>query len=556
MSRYRFSAPAALLFAFFAATSQAQTTCKCIIGKATKGPIVRVNIDSAVNNYPLLNAAEIDKSLWFEVIEADAETTRVGAILRNVKKVAAPSPAQSLMAVGYAYTAGEYDLVRKKAGALAAARPEPEVAAKAAWYWGQTYRAQGDWDTVTPDHITLLREIVVDAHRSLAELTQIQLTRFAAEGDPQAAKALLAGLSSGEWRIRSGCAGALGRIKHLPAAQKLIELLSDDTTAVRVAAAGALRRIGARQARKKLKHLKKNDPEEQVRNAAETALDDMAGAAPLSYMATVKPAQAHVNGSKARVKPPKLRRGLGWLVSIKKESPQGWARLAHDVYRAAGPFDVSLPAGRYRITLTGILPPDQAIDYLLPIRSVEIDIASEKAKAVELQQSPLKRLQAAELPKHRGWLVIVRGHLGRIRGPQAYPIGDWIQVNHPARNPGAYFADRTAAVAAPLCFVGRMPELPRRYRELPPTFVQCESVAVFDRIDVPTWHGRWRGKALYMYTVKPVGLVGASPEVMAKIQKDWDGKSPTPGGADPDFTRAYTDSIRYLREHRIPTNED
>jgi hypothetical protein len=99
------------------------------------------------------------------------------------------------------------------------------------------------------------------------------------------------------------------------------------------------------------------------------------------------------------------------------------------------------------------------------------------------------------------------------------------------------FADESAAVVEFFSWATQEPQL----------FVQYEAVAVYDAVHKEIGSFLWRGHALYIYAMRPVGLVQVSPAVEARIDKEWDGQSPLPPDKDRDLSDEYRQAVQTLR---------
>jgi HEAT repeat protein len=80
------------------------------------------------------------------------------------------------------------------------------------------------------------------------------------------------GLTHAQAGVRGAVVEALGRMKHLPAAELLADALDDQDPAVRIAAANGLARLASRSAERKLVSMSRTDPDAAVRRAAQKAL--------------------------------------------------------------------------------------------------------------------------------------------------------------------------------------------------------------------------------------------------------------------------------------------
>jgi len=263
-----------------------------------------------------------------------------------------------------------------------------------------------------------------------------------------------------------------------------------------------------------------------------------------------------VNGNIVTVKPPARPKALGWLVTIEKKTEDGVESVVRDVYRYPDPFQAHLPEGSYAVKLTGLLPPGKregrygVFSGVLSLDTVEVTVEATEVKSAALKESRLKRIDVADLPEHTGLPVLVRGYFNNRRGrPRAAPVRAWVNRSAPAMTRTAtalqYFADHTAAVHDPPNFSGE---------RLPPMFVQFEALALFGPITSRIGEAGpvWSGNALYIFRIKPLGLVRIRPKVAEMIQKDWDGKSPLPENKDRSLSRSYMDSVRYLESKGIP----
>jgi HEAT repeat protein len=95
-------------------------------------------------------------------------------------------------------------------------------------------------------------------------------------GHPSGHAAILAGLDSDQWPVRSSAAEAAGRVALKAASPRLAELLDDDQWWVRFRAAEALTRLGS--AGRVALHRAAIDPRVFVREAAGTILSEQAAA--------------------------------------------------------------------------------------------------------------------------------------------------------------------------------------------------------------------------------------------------------------------------------------
>ena len=93
---------------------------------------------------------------------------------------------------------------------------------------------------------------------------------------PESVPALIATTQDAEEEVRSRSAFALGKIRDPRAEAALLAMLDDAEWAARANAAQALGMLGAASARPQLERLRDDDPNSQVRIAAENALDRLA----------------------------------------------------------------------------------------------------------------------------------------------------------------------------------------------------------------------------------------------------------------------------------------
>jgi hypothetical protein len=260
-----------------------------------------------------------------------------------------------------------------------------------------------------------------------------------------------------------------------------------------------------------------------------------------------------VNGNIVTVKPPARPKALGWLVTIEKKTEDSVESVVRDVFRAPRPFQAHLPEGSYAVKLTGLLPirKKEGKAGVLSLDTVEVTVEATEVKSAALKESPLGRMDVADLPEHTGRLVLVRGcHVIELSvNPGPIRVSVW--VNRSARTgtrmyiPPIYFADHTAGAYEPINLSGE---------GLPPMFVQFEALALFGPIRSRIGEAGpvYSRKALYIFRIKPLGLVRPHPKVAEMIQKDWDGKSPLPENKDRSLSRSYMKSVRYLESKGIP----
>ncbi len=108
------------------------------------------------------------------------------------------------------------------------------------------------------DAVGVIREALEEARADLAAAAAVAVGEL---GDAGSADKLVALLSRQEPRVREQAARALGRLRHLPAIDRLIERAkTDESAAVRRAAAGALDRIGSSRAVQALSAMKADAP--------------------------------------------------------------------------------------------------------------------------------------------------------------------------------------------------------------------------------------------------------------------------------------------------------
>jgi|GEM_PF-5693276 len=270
-------------------------------------------------------------------------------------------------------------------------------------------------------------------------------------------------------------------------------------------------------------------------------------------------ARISVNGNIVTVKPPARPKALGWLVTIEKKTEDSVESVVRDVFRAPRPFQAHLPEGSYAVKLTGLLPPGKrkgkagVLSDVLSLDPLEVTVEATEVESAALKESPLERIDVADLPDYIDRLALVRGYVNAGRGrPGPIPVPAWLNKRAPTgtrtSRPPIYFADHTAGVYNPIDLSGERP---------PPMFVQFEALALFGPVRVRIREGGplWSGKTVYIYRIKPLGLVRIRPKVAEMIQKDWDGKAPLPEDKDSSLSRSYIDSIRYLESKGIPVDK-
>jgi hypothetical protein len=251
--------------------------------------------------------------------------------------------------------------------------------------------------------------------------------------------------------------------------------------------------------------------------------------------------EVRIEGGQVAVSPPTRPRVLGWLVTVSRTSEGAEpVPLVQDVYRAPWDFEMRLPAGDYRLALVGLLPPEKGRypDRLLALPPRDLHIDNSTEGAVRVDPSPLQQVALRDLPRFVGRLVKVKGHLER--GPLTQSLTSityWLDTGWPLRMYHRCFADESAAVVEFLSWATQEPQL----------FVQYEAVVVYDAVRKDIGGTLWHGRALYIYAMRPVGLVKVDPKVEAKIEKEWDGRSPLPPDKDRDLSDEYRQAVQALR---------
>ncbi len=134
--------------ALAAFATQAHAASRCIISEDKgRGAMVTINLSSRRRSrrVPLANSAEIDKKLWYTVIDADVKNVEKGAILSNVKRAANPPLSEWFMAIQAAHFSEANEVVRTQAQALIARHPGSITASRVAKYWAKTYEREQAW---------------------------------------------------------------------------------------------------------------------------------------------------------------------------------------------------------------------------------------------------------------------------------------------------------------------------------------------------------------------------------------------------------------------------
>ena len=260
--------------------------------------------------------------------------------------------------------------------------------------------------------------------------------------------------------------------------------------------------------------------------------------------------EVHIEGGQVAVSPPTQPRVLGWLVTMTLGRGVEPTPLVQDVYRAPGDFEMRLPAGDYRLALVGLLPPEKGRypDRLLALPSRHLHIENSAENAVRVDPSPLQQVALRDLPRFVGTLVKVRVHFDRGALEQKLTsIPYWLDTGWPIRHYGGCLVDESAGVVG---FVSWATQEQQR-------FVEYEALVVYDAVRKDIGGTLWRGHALYIYAMRPVGLVKVDPKVEAKIEKEWDGRSPLPPDKDRDLSDEYRQAVQALRAAGIAvTNRD
>jgi len=251
--------------------------------------------------------------------------------------------------------------------------------------------------------------------------------------------------------------------------------------------------------------------------------------------------EVHIEGGQVAVSPPTRPRVLGWLVTVSRTLEGAEPTpLVQDVYRAPGDFEMRLPAGDYWLAFVGLLPPEKGRypDRLLPLPSRHLHIENSAENAVRVDPSPLQQAAIRDLPRFVGRLVKVKGHLER--GPLIQSLTSityWLDTGWPMRMYDRCFADESAGI---IQFISWATQEQQR-------FVEYEAVVVYDAVRKDIGGTLWQGHALYIYAMRPVGLVQVSPAVEARIDKEWDGQSPLPPDKDRTLSDEYRRAVQTLR---------
>jgi len=277
-----------------------------------------------------------------------------------------------------------------------------------------------------------------------------------------------------------------------------------------------------------------------MRNATWTLL--MAALVTVASCAGRETTEVGIEGGQVAVSPPTRPRVLGWLVTVSR-APEGAepTPLVQDVYRAPGDFEMRLPAGGYRLALVGLLPPEKGRypDRLLALPPRHLHVENSTESTIRVDPSPLQQVAIRDLPRFVGRLVKVRGHYDRGVGAQkltSFP--NWLDTGWPLRMYTCCFADESTGV---IQFFSWATQEQQR-------FVEYRALVVYDVVDKQLSKTvRWQGHALYIYAMRPVGLVKVDPKVEAKIDKEWDGQSPLPPDKDRTLSDEYRQAVQTLR---------
>jgi len=118
---------------------------RCIISEdKDEGAKVAFNFHSRkeYRRVPLVNAEEVDKALWYAVLDADVEGVGEGVKLTNIVKVQEPPVGLWIIAIRAAHRSAADEVVRRDASALIGKHADSREASKAAKYWAQTYERE------------------------------------------------------------------------------------------------------------------------------------------------------------------------------------------------------------------------------------------------------------------------------------------------------------------------------------------------------------------------------------------------------------------------------